>query len=112
MVKNFILLTIGTFLSFFNLMLHSCYSDGNTFNILKNKRTIYSETAKVQPEFIPLILGKITPKGWIEDWAKDASYGITGHLDEYSATVFMGWRYNYDFTEIRGAESGGIKRND
>ena len=74
--------------------------------IYQGNEKLYSETAKINPVFIPLPLGEITPKGWIKDWAEDASKGITAHLDEYSASVYEGWT-GLDFYEVMGADQGG-----
>jgi hypothetical protein len=84
----------------------SCSSDKHEINNLSVKQKTYSETAKFKPVFIPLPPGDITPKGWIKDWAEDASKGITAHLDEYSASVFEGWT-GLDFFEVMGAYQGG-----
>ena len=60
---------------------------------------------KVQPAFVPLPPGAVSPKGWLRDWAVDASQGITGHLDEYNTTFHEAWR-GYPFT-ARGAHPDG-----
>jgi hypothetical protein len=46
----------------------------------------------IHPAFIPLPPGAVKAEGWIRDWAKDAAYGITGHLDEYSPTFGEAWK--------------------
>ena len=77
----------------------SCSSDKHEISDLSLKRKVYSEAAKIKPVFIPLLPGEITPKGWIKEWAEDALKGITGHLDEYSASIYEGWT-GLDFIEI------------
>lgn len=62
--------------------------------------------SKISPSYVPLKIGEITPEGWIRDWGEDALKGITGHLDEYSASIFEGWT-GYDFTEVKGSQPGG-----
>ena len=42
---------------------------------------------RIKPHFIPLPAGAVRPTGWLNDWARDAAAGITGHLDE-RAEVF------------------------
>src|SRR5579883_184640 len=42
--------------------------------------------------FTPLAPGQVKPTGWIRDWATDAANGITGHLDEHSATIQDAWK--------------------
>ncbi|MBI5688128.1 MAG: hypothetical protein HZC54_23895 [Verrucomicrobia bacterium] len=37
---------------------------------------------KIKPHFIPLPPGAARPAGWLNDWARDAAAGITGHLDD------------------------------
>ena len=105
-MKRPICCIIAIYLILFFVLNMSCSSDKHEFNDLSGKRKIYSETAKIKPAFIPLALGDITPKGWIKDWAEDASKGITAHLDEYSASVFEGWT-GLDFYEVMGAYQGG-----
>ncbi|MFC2087274.1 beta-L-arabinofuranosidase domain-containing protein [Bacteroidota bacterium] len=107
-MKRLFCLIIGLFIALCLIYLTGCSSNNNSFNQLSEKRKILLETAKISPAFIPLLIGEITPTGWIRDWAKNASNGITGHLDEYSASVYTGWRGNYDFIEVRGAQPGGI----
>lgn len=46
---------------------------------------------KIEQRFIPLDVGRITPEGWLRDWAEDAANGITGHLDEYEQVFEYGW---------------------
>jgi hypothetical protein len=54
---------------------------------------IISDTAvKVKPVFISLPAGAVSPQGWLKDVAVDAANGITGHLDEWSATYGMAWK--------------------
>jgi hypothetical protein len=62
--------------------------------VFLNKRNfIVSDTAlKVKPAFISLPAGAVQPQGWIKDEAILASQGITGHLDEWSATFEMAWK--------------------
>ena len=55
---------------------------------------------KVKPHFIPLPPGAVRPTGWLNDWARDAAAGITGHLDE-RADVFKHGYKGYAF-EARG----------
>lgn len=45
------------------------------------------------------------PRGWIGAWARSAANGITGHLDEYSATFHEAWK-GYPFA-ARGAAPDG-----
>ncbi|MDR0844625.1 MAG: glycoside hydrolase family 127 protein [Tannerella sp.] len=60
---------------------------------LKKRNFLLNDTSlKVKPVFIPLPAGAIQPKGWIKDEAILASHGITGHLDEWSATFGMAWK--------------------
>jgi uncharacterized protein len=68
---------------------------------------IYSTAAaaKVKPAFVPLAPGAVSPRGWLRDWAVDAANGITGHLDEYSATFGEAWK-GRPFT-ARGAYPDG-----
>ncbi|MGP8238785.1 MAG: beta-L-arabinofuranosidase domain-containing protein [Limisphaerales bacterium] len=61
--------------------------------------------AKVQPVFLPLPPGAVSPEGWLRDWALDAASGITGHLDEYAATYREAWK-GQPFT-ARGALPDG-----
>ena len=84
----------------------SCSSDKHEISDLSLKRKVYSEAAKIKPVFIPLLPGEITPKGWIKEWAEDALKGITGHLDEYSASIYEGWT-GLDFIEVVGGQQGG-----
>jgi uncharacterized protein len=62
-------------------------------------------TAKIKPVFVPLPPGAVSPKGWLRDWALDAANGITGHLDEYSATFGEAWK-GHPFS-ARGARPDG-----
>jgi hypothetical protein len=45
-----------------------------------------------KPRFAPLPAGDVRPEGWLRDWAEAAANGITGHLDERTATFGMGWK--------------------
>ncbi|HEX7361682.1 MAG TPA: beta-L-arabinofuranosidase domain-containing protein [Bryobacteraceae bacterium] len=49
--------------------------------------------------------GAVRPKGWLLDWARAAANGITGHLDEYSATFANAWK-GFGF-KARGANPDG-----
>ena len=60
---------------------------------------------KVKPHFIPLSPGAVRPTGWLNDWARDAAAGITGHLDE-RADVFKHGYKGYAF-EARGVKANG-----
>ena len=73
---------------------------GNTENQIQNSLLL-----KTPPVFIQLAPGAVTPEGWIRDWAVDASHGISGHLDEYSATFGEAWK-GYGF-KARGANADG-----
>lgn len=42
--------------------------------------------------FTPLAPGQVTPTGWMRAWATTAANGITGHLDEHSATFQDAWK--------------------
>jgi len=69
----------------------------------KKRDFILSDTSfKVKPVFIPLPAGAVYPQGWIKDCAVAAADGITGHLDEWSATFGMAWK-GVGF-EARGAD--------
>jgi hypothetical protein len=60
----------------------------------------------IHPAFIPLPPGAVKAEGWIRDWAKDAAYGITGHLDEYSPTFGEAWK-GYGFKAMGATANGG-----
>jgi hypothetical protein len=64
-----------------------------------------SAMLKSPPVFVPLTPGAVTPEGWLRDWATDAAHGITGHLDEYSATFGEAWKAKG--FEARGARPDG-----
>lgn len=53
----------------------------------------------------PLAPGVVAPGGWIRAWATNAANGITGHLDEHSATFNEAWK-GYAFSAL-GAHSDG-----
>jgi len=85
------------FFTFLIIVLISC----NTNNTLEKRDVVYtkkrdfiiSDTAlKVKPVFISLPAGAVYPQGWIKDCAVAAANGITGHLDEWSATFGMAWK--------------------
>ena len=85
---------------FFTLLIIALVSC-NTNNALGKRDMIYmkkrdfivGDTAlKVKPVFISLPAGAVYPQGWIKDWAEAAANGITGHLDEWSATFGMAWK--------------------
>ncbi|MCX6907337.1 MAG: hypothetical protein NTY01_04765, partial [Verrucomicrobia bacterium] len=61
---------------------------------------------KIKPHFIPLPAGAVRPTGWLNDWARDAAAGITGHLDE-RAEVFKHGYKGYHF-EARGVKAPGV----
>jgi hypothetical protein len=61
---------------------------------------------KVKPQFIALPPGAVQPIGWLNDWARDAAAGITGHLDE-RAEVFKHGYKGYHF-EARGVKAPGV----
>jgi hypothetical protein len=61
--------------------------------MLERRDFILSDTSvRVKPVFVPLPAGSVHPQGWIKDWATAAAGGITGHLDEWSATYGMAWK--------------------
>ncbi|MDR1335891.1 MAG: hypothetical protein LBK22_03565, partial [Tannerella sp.] len=82
---------------FFLIAAFACDSD-NVLDLrdrvmLDRRDFILSDTSiRVKPVFIPLPAGSVQPQGWIKDWATDAANGITGHLDEWSATYGMAWK--------------------
>lgn len=49
-------------------------------------------TPKVAPTFIALLPGAVKPEGWLNDWARSAAEGITGHLDERAAVYAEGYK--------------------
>jgi hypothetical protein len=55
--------------------------------------------------FAALPPGAVEPRGWLRSWATTAANGITGHLDEYSATFHEAWR-GYGFSAL-GANADG-----
>lgn len=55
--------------------------------------------------FTPLAPGAVEPRGWIRSWALRAANGITGHLDECTATFSEAWK-GYGF-EAMGARADG-----
>jgi len=57
------------------------------------------------PSMAVLPPGAIQPRGWLRSWAQSAASGITGHLDEYSATFHEAWR-GYGFSAL-GANPDG-----
>ena len=83
----------------------AAYCQKETTDYTARKIEIYKKAAKVNPTFIPLEIGEITPKGWVLDWAKLAANGITGHLDEYVDVYKHGWK-GFGF-ESRGVEKDG-----
>ncbi len=52
----------------------------------------YKKEAKSEIHFVPLEIGEITPRGWLDVWARRAASGITGHLDEYCDVFKYGWK--------------------
>jgi len=82
-------------------------SRDTTSDVLKKRRDIYStsDAIKVKPAFLPLPPGAVSPRDWLRDWALDAANGITGHLDECSATFAEAWK-GYAF-KARGAHPDG-----
>jgi hypothetical protein len=54
---------------------------------------------------VPLRPGASVPQGWLHNWSRTAAAGITGHLDEYSATYSEAWK-GHGF-EARGANPDG-----
>jgi hypothetical protein len=60
---------------------------------------------KIKPQFIPLPPGAVRPCGWLNDWARDAAAGITGHLDE-RAEVFKHGYKGYGFKAL-GVKADG-----
>jgi hypothetical protein len=61
---------------------------------------------KIKPHFIALPPGAVRPGGWLNDWARDAAAGITGHLDE-RADVFKHGYKGYHFDAL-GEEGPGV----
>ena len=60
---------------------------------LDKRDFILSDTSiKVKPAFITLPAGDVRPRGWLRDCALSAADGITGHLDEWSATYEKAWQ--------------------
>ena len=53
----------------------------------------------------PVPVGSVKPDGWLKDWAQTAANGITGHLDERTATFAKGWS-GEDF-DAGGVEAKG-----
>lgn len=100
-MKNFIYLAGICFILFLGFI-QSCTTDKD---FIAKEYKLYSENAKIKPAFIPLPPGAVVPKGWIKDWAESAAEGITGHLDEYSATFADAWK-GYGF-EARGVRPDG-----
>jgi hypothetical protein len=97
-MKNILLLA-------FSLIIASaCSAPEKRDIVFLNKRDfIVSDTSvKVKPAFISLPAGAVYPQGWINDWAIAAADGITGHLDEWSATYEKAWK-GVGF-EARGAD--------
>src|SRR5690242_10533739 len=76
---------------FILLLIFNQSGTSKKYDIAK-ERQVYAEHAKINPSFIPLYPGAVTPTGWIKDWAESAAKGITGHLDEYSATFGEAWK--------------------
>ncbi|MFA6562620.1 MAG: beta-L-arabinofuranosidase domain-containing protein [Verrucomicrobiia bacterium] len=60
---------------------------------------------KIKPHFLPLPPGAVRPTGWLNDWARDAAAGITGHLDE-RAEVFKHGYKGYGFKAL-GVKADG-----
>ena len=70
---------------------------------LDKRDFIRSDTGlKAKPAFITLPAGDVRPRGWLRDCAASAAEGITGHLDEWSATYEKAWQ-GVGF-EARGAD--------
>lgn len=79
---------------------------GPATEVFLKTRDFHSQgAATAKPAFLPLPPGAVSPKGWLRDWAQDAARGITGHLDEYSATFREAWK-GHPF-EARGARPDG-----
>jgi len=81
---------------------------GNAADICSKRRELYltSDTVKVKPAFLPLPPGAVVPKGWLRDWAVAAADGITGHLDEHSATFGEAWKGHW-FNAVGVQPNGG-----
>ncbi|HPA18489.1 MAG TPA: glycoside hydrolase family 127 protein [Verrucomicrobiae bacterium] len=60
---------------------------------------------KIQYPLIPLPPGAVRPAGWLNDWARAAAEGITGHLDERADVFKHGYR-GYHF-EAKGVKANG-----
>ncbi|MDR2424771.1 MAG: glycoside hydrolase family 127 protein [Prevotellaceae bacterium] len=89
-------------------VLAACHTEYNLEKrnrvFLEKRNFILSDTAiKAKPAFITLPAGDVRPKGWLKDWAVLAANGITGHLDEWSATYEKAWK-GVGF-EARGADA-------
>jgi hypothetical protein len=90
----------------FSLPLLAQPAPDRAFAVLGKKLEVTrSEAIQGKPAFVPLPVGAVVPKGWLRDWAVDAAGGITGHLDEYSATFGEAWKA-HGF-EARGANPDG-----
>jgi uncharacterized protein len=55
----------------------------------------------------PLAPGAIKPEGWLRDWATSAAEGITGDLDNRSATFAKGWTaVDFEATGVKPQGTG------
>ena len=65
-----------------------------TESILISRKHFLSTNARVavKPAFVPLSPGAVTPRGWLNDYARSAASGTTGHLDEMSPTFGQAWK--------------------
>jgi hypothetical protein len=90
-MKNYLL---STFFLIAAVACNSNYVSEKRDTVFLNKRDfIVSDTSiKVKPAFISLPAGAVYPQGWIKDWATAAANGITGHLDEWTATYELAWK--------------------
>ncbi|MDR1563094.1 MAG: glycoside hydrolase family 127 protein [Dysgonamonadaceae bacterium] len=70
------------------------YAPGKRDAVFLNRRDFIAADTSiiVKPVFIPLPAGAVYPQGWVKDWAESAADGITGHLDEWTATYGMAWK--------------------
>lgn len=78
----------------------SCFSSCNSVqpsaadSILISRKHFLSTNTHVamKPVFIPLSPGAVVPRGWLNDYARSAASGTTGHLDEMSPTFGQAWK--------------------
>jgi hypothetical protein len=62
---------------------------------------------KIKSQFIPLPPGAVRPTGWLNDWARDAAAGITGHLDERAEVFKHGYKgCHFDARGVKAPGAG------